>query len=92
VTAMLDRLERLGHLARSPHPVDRRKVAVRITETTKQKAWDLYGPIAQAGDEVLAEYTAEELDLLAAFLRRSTELYEQHLSRLKDQPARERSR
>ncbi|MFD0444184.1 MarR family winged helix-turn-helix transcriptional regulator [Streptomyces indonesiensis] len=31
VTAMLDRLERLGLLTRAPHPVDRRKSVVKVT-------------------------------------------------------------
>ncbi|WP_295789803.1 MarR family winged helix-turn-helix transcriptional regulator [uncultured Microbacterium sp.] len=32
VTALLDRLERSGHVMRSPHPSDRRKVVVALTQ------------------------------------------------------------
>jgi DNA-binding MarR family transcriptional regulator len=40
---MLDRLEKLGYLTRSPHPSDRRKLIVRATQTATQRAWELIG-------------------------------------------------
>ena len=81
VTAMLDRLERLGYLTRSSDPSDRRKVVVGITEEAARKVWDLYGPIVAEGGEFVKEYTAEELTVLTGYLRRSRELYERHLTR-----------
>ncbi|MFD1541365.1 MarR family transcriptional regulator, partial [Nonomuraea guangzhouensis] len=86
VTAMLDRLERLGYVTRSPDPSDRRKVVVGITEEAAGKVWDLYGPIAAAGDAFMKEYTAAELTVLAGYLRRSRELYEHHLTRARAMP------
>ncbi len=80
---MLDRLERLGYLTRSPDPSDRRKVSVRITEKARQRAWELYGPFATEGDKIMQGYSAEELELLATFLRRSRELYERYLDRVR---------
>jgi DNA-binding MarR family transcriptional regulator len=85
VTAMLDRLQKLGYLTRSPDPADRRKVTVRITDTARQKAWELYGPFAEEGREQLAAYDEEQLRLLAGFLRGSRELYERHLARVRAQ-------
>src|SRR5690349_7506783 len=38
VTAMLDRLERLGYLTREPDPSDRRKVVVRATPVADERA------------------------------------------------------
>ncbi|WP_433476045.1 MarR family winged helix-turn-helix transcriptional regulator [Spirillospora sp. CA-142024] len=81
VTAMLDRLERLGYLTRSPDPGDRRKVLIQITDTARQKSWDLYGPFVTEGETFMRDYTTAELELLAGFLRRSRELYERHLER-----------
>ncbi|MEK2494201.1 MarR family transcriptional regulator [Kitasatospora purpeofusca] len=92
VTTMLDRLERIGYLTRSADPSDRRKVAVRITDEARQKAWELYGPFATEGGEVLKAYSAEELALLAGFLRGSRSLYERHLARVRALPARDRRR
>jgi DNA-binding MarR family transcriptional regulator len=77
VTAMLDRLEKLGYLTRSPDPSDRRKVVVRITEEAAARTWELYGPIATEGEAV------------RLFLRRSRELYERHLERVRAEPAKQ---
>lgn len=83
VTAMLDRLEKLGYLTRSPDPSDRRKVIVRATPAVGEKAGVIYGPIAEEGARFLAEYTDEQVTLLLDFTRRSRELYEAHLARLR---------
>ncbi|MFC4114505.1 MarR family winged helix-turn-helix transcriptional regulator [Nonomuraea zeae] len=81
VTAMLDRLERLGYLTRSPDATDRRKTLIQITETARERASSLYGPLVTEGDALMADYTAADLELLAAFLRRNRELYERRLAR-----------
>jgi DNA-binding MarR family transcriptional regulator len=83
VTAMVDRLERLGYVTRSPDPADRRKVVVRATETIQTRAWEIYGPLAAEGEDLLSRYSVDELDLIADFLRRSRELQQQHLDRLR---------
>jgi DNA-binding MarR family transcriptional regulator len=88
VTAMLDRLEKLGYLTRSPDPTDRRKVVVRITPEAARRAYEIYGPLAGEGAETIAAtYTAEELELVLDFLRRSRLLYERHLTRVRSMPA-----
>lgn len=92
VTTMLDRLERLGYLTRSADPSDRRKVVVRITEEARRKAWELYGPFAEQGAQALRDYTPEQLELLASFLRGSRELYERHLARVRSLPVPGRRR
>src|SRR5215207_9018051 len=83
VTAMLDRLERLGYVRRSADPSDRRKVVVRITPKAARRATKIYGPIAQEGErDVLSRYTAAELRVLLDFQRRSRELQERHVARI----------
>lgn len=81
VTAMLDRLERLSYLTRSPDPTDRRKTFIQITDTARQRTWELYGPFVTEGDALMKDYTTADLELLAGFLRRNRELYERHLAR-----------
>jgi len=83
VTAMLDRLERAGHLTRSPDPQDRRRLLVRITPETEQRVWGLYGPLIAEGDQVAGRYSEDELRLVAGFLGASRELYERHLDRVR---------
>ena len=84
VTAMLDRLERLGYVTRSADPSDRRKVVVRITPKAARRATKIYRPVAQEGErDVLSRYTAAELRVLLDFHRRSRELQERHVARIR---------
>jgi DNA-binding MarR family transcriptional regulator len=84
VTAMLDRLEKLGYVSRSPDPTDRRKVVVRITPKAARKAAKVYGPLAEEGErEVLLRYTAADLRILLDFNRRSRQLQERHVERIR---------
>jgi DNA-binding MarR family transcriptional regulator len=86
VTAMLDRLERMGYLTRSPDPSDRRKVLVRSAPRAAQAALQLYGPLAEEGFEEVGRYTVAELELLIDFMRRSRALQESHLARIRALP------
>ena len=51
MTALLDRLEEQGRIARRPHPSDRRKVVVRITDHGRDEAMARLHPMV---DEVIA--------------------------------------
>ncbi|WP_431899400.1 MarR family winged helix-turn-helix transcriptional regulator [Nonomuraea sp. bgisy101] len=87
VTAMLDRLEKLDYLTRSPDPQDRRKVVVRPTEKIITKAQELYGPFIVEGEAILSQYTDEQVDAITRFLRESRELYERQIKRAREWPA-----
>ena len=83
VTAMLDRLARLGYLTRSPDPQDRRKILVRATDKTRQITAEMYMPLTEEGTrDVLGHYTDEELEVVLDFLARARELQERHLRRI----------
>ena len=92
VTAMLDRLEKLDFLSRSPDPNDRRKVVVRVAPEVSKRAFEFYGAIAEEGGELIAPYSKAELELITNFLRGSRELYERNLARLRTTPAVKRPR
>ncbi|MEV4014323.1 MarR family transcriptional regulator [Nonomuraea angiospora] len=82
VTALVDRLERLGYLARRPDPTDRRKSLIQLTDIARQKTWELYGPFVTEGEALMRDYTAADLELLAGFPRRSRELYERQQAKV----------
>lgn len=87
VTAMLDRLEKLGHLTRSPHPSDGRKSVVRITSRAAQRAYELHGPhIEDAGRQLVNRYNAEQLRLVIDFMTFSTTIWQRHTERLRALP------
>lgn len=88
VTAMLDRLEKLGYLTRTPHPTDRRMTLVRITPDAAQRAYGMIGPfIEDASQQVSDRYSAEQLELVADFLAFSQEIQQQHIRRLRELPS-----
>jgi DNA-binding MarR family transcriptional regulator len=83
VTAMLDRLDRLGYLTREPDPADRRRSVVRAGDRTRQAADEIYRPLAEEANEGLQRYSAAELRLLLDFVRGSREIQEKHVSRIR---------
>ncbi|MGH7530012.1 MAG: MarR family transcriptional regulator, partial [Gemmatimonadales bacterium] len=53
VTAMLDRLERMGYLSRTSDPADRRRVQVRPAAAATRAADRLWGPLATAARDLM---------------------------------------
>lgn len=51
ITALLDRLTDHGHVSREPHPNDRRKLVVRLTDEGRRATMAHLGPMV---DEVVA--------------------------------------
>ena len=70
VTGVVDRLESHGLVERAPHPLDRRKVAVRLVEG----AHGTVGPTAPGMREAMtalhSDYSREELELIVGWLDR----------------------
>jgi DNA-binding MarR family transcriptional regulator len=76
VTGILDRLERDGWIARDRDTADRRAVVVRAERGRGAEVLRLYlveSGMNSALDDICAEYSEEELELLARFLRRTAE-------------------
>jgi DNA-binding MarR family transcriptional regulator len=88
VTTMLDRLEKLAYLTRTPHPDDRRKTLIRVTPEATQRAFGLIGPFLEdAGRKVFDRYTPEQLELVIDYLTFSRDIQQQHVERLRKAPA-----
>jgi DNA-binding MarR family transcriptional regulator len=75
VTGILDRLQRAGWVVRDRDPgaPDRSAVTVRGLRERNADLLRLYSGMSASMDEVCAEYTEAELELLAGFLRRTTD-------------------
>ncbi len=73
MTGILDRLERGGWVARERDPGDRRGIVVRVRKDRNAEMFRLYSGMNAAMDEILAGYGEAELELLADFLRRTTD-------------------
>ena len=84
ITGILDRLERGGWVARERDPSDRRAVTVRVLRDRTAELLRLYSGMSTSMDEVCTRYTDTELELLADFLRRTTDAGEHATRRLAD--------
>jgi len=71
MTAALDRLERVGYVRRTADERDRRVVRVELTDLARERANEIYGPMAETWGRHVRRYTAEELRFLLRFLRES---------------------
>jgi DNA-binding MarR family transcriptional regulator len=83
ITTVLDRLERAGHVRRIRDDVDRRRVMVELTEDARDRAMQVYGPIASDGIAQLARYTVEELTLIRDFMHAGREMLVRHVARVR---------
>ena len=67
-TVLLDRLERAGHVRRTPRADDRRRVDVTVTDEAKRVGWGFFGPLIAARRAVLDQRTASERAVVDGFL------------------------
>lgn len=83
VTAMLDRLERLDLLTRSPHPEDGRMLVVSITPQASARCYALFAPLIADGNTALAgEFDLAQLRLITQALHTMTKIQNHHVTRL----------
>lgn len=68
VTKMLDRLAAAGHIRRRPHPMDRRSVAVEVTDQTRHEARQVVGRVHAARFDVAAQLSRSERAAVVKFL------------------------
>jgi DNA-binding MarR family transcriptional regulator len=84
VTAVVDRLERAGVARRVPDPADRRRVRIEVTP----RLWELTGPLMmpfiEESQTILDDYSTEELERFAHFMRRVIEVQSRHTERVRE--------
>jgi len=73
-TALIDRLERAGYVERVADPADRRRVKVRIRPEAIAPIKAVYEPMQARMLALWSSYEPRQLELIADFLSRSTEL------------------
>jgi DNA-binding MarR family transcriptional regulator len=77
-TGLVDRLERAGHVRRTPHPGDRRRQLIQVTAETQQHLVDTLQPLATGIDRTAAALTADQQRLVADTLAHIAELHRRH--------------
>lgn len=67
-TALVDRLERAGHVRRVRDPRDRRKVVIEVDERAVELGWSFFGPLIEQTVELLQGYDEREVAAITGFL------------------------
>ncbi|HEX7745850.1 MAG TPA: MarR family transcriptional regulator [Micromonosporaceae bacterium] len=84
-TTLIDRLERKGYLGRVRDTADRRRVLVELTDLARQRAWQMYGPLAEEGAADATRRSDAQVKLVIDFLRHGCDLTERHRKRVTEQ-------
>jgi DNA-binding MarR family transcriptional regulator len=75
-TTLLDRLSRSGHVARRPHPTDRRALVIVATDEADCEVRSTLGAMHERMMRAARELTAEEAATVTAFLHAMAEAVE----------------
>lgn len=85
-TVVADRLTRVGHVTRAPHPTDRRGIVIEPAPESVAKAMSTLMPMIMGIDNVIHEFTDAEQQVITSYLRRVVEVYRDSLPAGSDAP------
>ena len=68
-TAVIDRLERIGHIHRNREHADRRIVTLHFEPLAMELAGAYFGPLGQLTGQVMDRYSTGELEVVHRFLQ-----------------------
>jgi DNA-binding MarR family transcriptional regulator len=75
VSRVIDRLERAGYVRRLPDPADRRSARLELDMAKVQPLIDRYGEYVAHLEKVNADFTDDQLGLIADYLERTSRLF-----------------
>ena len=81
-TALVQRLEREGFVAREPHPRDRRSARLRLTPDIERQAGEALAPLVEAIDDLVDRLPAGDRRMLTRFLAAVADAGERHADEL----------
>ncbi|GIP27599.1 putative HTH-type transcriptional regulator YcgE [Paenibacillus sp. J23TS9] len=82
VTALIDRLEKVGYVRRENDPSDRRRVIIVPEYESKEEISNTYLPLHTAMINLVSSYTPEELTLITEFLGKASSVLEEQIEYL----------
>lgn len=68
VTALVDRLERLGLISRERDTADRRRVLLAVTDRAVELGWSFFGPLIDRLVGTMDGFEPQELEVVRRFL------------------------
>ena len=79
MTTAIDRLTAVGHVTRSPNPVDRRGVLVVPAPQSVGRAMSMLLPMIMGIDRVLAGFDYQQQSVISSYLSQVVDVYRSHL-------------
>jgi DNA-binding MarR family transcriptional regulator len=83
VTAVVDRLERIGYARRLRDERDRRRVLIELTPEFAERAWEIWGPMERAWKRQSRRLSRERLEFLLGFLREGDAILDEQIERVR---------
>lgn len=87
VTALVDRLERVGHVRRVRDPEDRRRVGLEMSESAMAAGAEHFGGLARDLVAAMGDYSDDELSVVRRWLEDMTAVITRHARAEPDPPA-----
>jgi DNA-binding MarR family transcriptional regulator len=81
-TALVQRLEQAGHIAREPHPVDRRSTILRLTPDIERRAGEVFAPLVDDVERAVAALSKADRSAVRLFLERVADAGERRAEEL----------
>lgn len=85
-TTVIDRLERKGHITRTPHPTDRRRWLISPSEESVRAAMAKLMPMIMDVDTMVRTYKDDEQAVIVDFLRNVVTSMSERVSALENEP------
>ena len=80
-TALVDRMERAGHVERRPHPHDRRRQVLAPTAHAQEELWRVLTPLVRDVERIAEGFDEHERAAIARFLGEVAALYREYAER-----------
>lgn len=81
ITALIDRLEKIGYARREKDPNDRRRVIIVPTYEDKEEIQQAYEPLNLAMQNVAKNYSEKELQIINQFLSEAVSVLDTQLQK-----------
>ncbi|SBT51827.1 MarR family winged helix-turn-helix transcriptional regulator [Micromonospora auratinigra] len=85
-TTLVDRLVQAGHVERTPHPHDRRRLSLQVTEHAVTEVLAALRPMLTGVERAVARLTPEQAEATTVFLREVAEVMRDYIATAPDDP------
>jgi DNA-binding MarR family transcriptional regulator len=83
VTAVVDRLEKVGYMRRARDPDDRRRVWLEATPELWERTWKIWGPLSDLWQSRARDLSRDELEFVLKFLADGNEMMSGQIERVR---------